>query len=58
MNSNKFPSEPPSFVTTADFQYLQADRIVPKTMYPQASEYISDIGFLGTHGEYTADFFS
>lgn len=50
------PDEPPGFVSSPNFQYLQADRIVPKTLYPQASQQARENGFLGAHGEYTADF--
>lgn len=49
------PSAAPIFVTTPTFQYLQADRIVPRTLYPQAPQRARDMGFLGPHGEYTAD---
>jgi len=50
------PKELPKFITSAHFQYLQADRIVPKTLYPQASQQARDAGFLGAHGEFTAEF--
>lgn len=50
------PSTPPSFVTSPRFQYLQADRIVPRTLYPQAGQQARLSGFLGSHGEFTADF--
>jgi predicted ATPase len=50
------PSPPPRFVTSSDFQFLQADRIVPQTLYPQAPQRDRDAGFLGPRGEYTADF--
>jgi predicted ATPase len=50
------PDEAPLFLASPNFQYLQADRIVPKTLYPQASQQARDHGFLGAHGEYTADF--
>jgi predicted ATPase len=52
----EWPGKLPQFLTSQDFQYLQADRIVPKTLYPQASQHARDSGFLGAHGEYTADF--
>jgi len=50
------PASPPSFVTSPNFQFLQADRIVPRTLYPQAPQRARDTGFLGPRGEYTADF--
>jgi predicted ATPase len=52
------PDPLPNFVTSCDFQFLQADRIVPQTLYPQAPQAARDTGFLGPHGEYTADFLS
>jgi predicted ATPase len=57
----RFAEEPeslPNFVTSWDFQFLQADRIVPQTLYPQAPQRARDTGFLGPRGEYTADFLS
>ena len=57
----RFAEEPeslPNFVTSSDFQFLQADRIVPQTLYPQAPQRARDTGFLGPRGEYTADFLS
>lgn len=57
----RFSEEPgslPNFVTCRDFQFLQADRIVPQTLYPQAPQRARDTGFLGPRGEYTADFLS
>jgi predicted ATPase len=50
------PASAPSFVTSSQFQFLQADRIVPRTLYPQAPQRARDTGFLGSRGEYTADF--
>jgi len=50
------PSSSPNFLTSAHFQYLQADRIVPSTIYPQAPQRARDMGFLGPRGEYTADY--
>lgn len=52
------PSSLPSFISSPGFQYLQADRIVPRTLYPQSSQDPRQPGFLGTHGEFTADFLS
>ena len=51
-----YPSSPHRFVMMSGFQYLQADRIVPRTLYPQADQQARQAGFLGGHGEYTADF--
>jgi predicted ATPase len=48
----------PKFLTSRDFQFLQADRIVPQTLYPQAPQRAKDTGFLGPRGEFTADFLS
>lgn len=50
------PISTPKFVVSPDFQFLQADRILPKTLYPQAPQRARDTGFLGPRGEYTADF--
>ena len=52
------PTNPPAFVRSPHFQFLQADRIVPRTLYPQAPQQDRDAGFLGAHGEYTVDFLS
>ena len=48
----------PKFLTSRDFQFLQADRIVPQNLYPQAPQRAKDTGFLGPRGEFTADFLS
>lgn len=53
---SKLPTDRPSFVSASNFQYLQADRIVPRTLYPQAGQQARQLGFLGSHGEFTADF--
>ncbi len=50
------PANPPAFVKSQHFQFLQADRIVPRTLYPQASQQDRVAGFLGPRGEYTVDF--
>lgn len=50
------PDNLPSFITTQAFQYLQADRITPHTIYPQAPQQARDSGFLGVRGEFTADY--
>jgi predicted ATPase len=47
------PDSLPSFLTTPYFQFLQADRITPHTLYPQT---IQQPDFLGVRGEYTADY--
>jgi len=52
------PPSAPNFLTSRDFQFLQADRIIPQTLYPQAPQRARDTGFLGARGEYTADFLS
>ena len=52
------PPELPAFVSSPHFQFLQADRIVPKTLFSQAPQQARDEGFLGRHGEYTVDFLS
>jgi predicted ATPase len=52
------PASLPKFLQSPNFQYLQADRIVPRTLYPQAPQRERDTGFLGPRGEYTADFLS
>jgi predicted ATPase len=50
------PTTAPNFVTSHDFQFLQADRIIPQPLYPQAPQRARDTGFLGSWGEYTVDF--
>ena len=58
-NELDFHSKPlniPKFISSPLFQFLQADRIVPRTLYPQAPRSARDAGFLGVRGEYTADF--
>ncbi|WP_295583806.1 DUF3696 domain-containing protein [uncultured Lamprocystis sp.] len=50
------PTTARGFAVTEHFQYLQADRIVPRTLYPQADQQARSIGMLGSHGEFTADF--
>jgi len=42
----------------AGFQYLRADRVNPAVTYPRSHEMSSIRGFLGTRGEYTADYLS
>lgn len=48
------PSSIPTFITSDNFQFLQANRIVPQTLYPQASHQARATGFLGIRGEYAA----
>lgn len=39
-----------------NLQYIQADRISPKNLYPQASTINRDLGWLGCNGEFTIDY--
>lgn len=50
------PATLPEFISTQDFQFLQADRVTPSTLYPQAPQQPRVTGFLGQRGEFTADF--
>jgi predicted ATPase len=50
------PGVPHPYFNAGQFQYLQADRIVPRTLYPQTSQDSPRNGFLGAHGEFTVDF--
>ncbi len=50
------PSSLPHFIHSPHFQYLQADRTTPLTLYPQTPQLAQGTGFLGSRGEYTADF--
>jgi predicted ATPase len=56
MPFERHPQELPNFISSNDFQILQADRLVPKTLYPQASQGTLDTGFLGPNGEFTVGF--
>jgi predicted ATPase len=56
MPFDEAPSELPKFITSQHFQFLQANRIVPQTLYPQASHQARDTGFLGARGEFTVGF--
>jgi predicted ATPase len=47
-----FPAE----IFGPGFQYLHADRISPAPTYPRSYEYAVRRGFLGVHGEHTANF--
>jgi len=49
------PPDLPQFIHSPQFQYLQADRTSPLTLYPQAPQQAHLTGFLGIKGEYTAD---
>lgn len=53
---SEFPASAPNFVISTDFQFLQADRIIPQPLYPQATQRARETGFLGSWGEYTVDF--
>lgn len=39
-----------------NLQYIQADRISPRSSYPQAGTFNRESGWLGNNGEYTIDF--
>lgn len=52
----KFPNLPPQFIVGNDFQYIQANRMVPQEIYPKAPRLNNNQSFLGTHGEYTVDY--
>lgn len=52
------PPTLPNFIKSPYFQFLQANRIVPQTLYPQASHQARATGFLGPRGEYTVGFLS
>ncbi len=52
----KSPLSPQGFVVNPHFQYLQADRIVPRTLFPEADQQAREGGFLGSHGEFTVDY--
>lgn len=53
---SEVPPNLPPFLHSPHFQYLQADRTAPLTLYPQAPQHARLTGFLGPKGEYTADF--
>jgi predicted ATPase len=38
------------------FQFLQADRLTPRTHYERSDTADRNLGFLGAHGQYTPDF--
>lgn len=46
----------PSFFLKDGFQFLPADRLVPKNAFPRSSTGESDLGFLGPRGEYVIDY--
>jgi predicted ATPase len=50
------PTELPEFIELRRFQYLQADRIVPQTLYPLGSKDYGAEGILGAKGQYTIDY--
>ena len=47
---------PPLSVFGPGFQYLRADRLNPANTYPRSREMSTRRGFLGTRGEYAADY--
>jgi predicted ATPase len=50
------PETVPEFLLNPNFQFLQADRAMPRPLYPQAPQWARSSGFLGVRGEYTADY--
>jgi predicted ATPase len=44
------------FLRNCFFQFLQADRLTPRTHYERSDSASSDVGFLGAHGEFTPDY--
>ena len=52
----EWPDSLPSFIRSTKFQFLQANRIAPQTLYPQGTQEARETGFLGARGEYTIDF--
>lgn len=50
------PQKLPDFITSPDFQFLQADRIVPMPLYHNAPQLARKNGFLGTRGEFAIDY--
>lgn len=41
---------------SSGFQFLQADRLTPKTLYERADSISRNMNFLGAHGQFTPDF--
>lgn len=56
LSLSESPERLPPSLLDKDFQFLQADRIVPRTLYPQAPHRTRQTGFLGPHGEYTVGY--
>ncbi len=52
------PESLPDFICSESFQFIQANRMVPSTLYPQSSGHAGNFKFLGIGGEYTTDFLS
>ena len=45
-----------TYLSDCHFQFLQADRLTPKTHYDRSDAANRKLGFLGPHGQYTPDF--
>ena len=52
----ELPQQPPEFISSTHFQFLQADRVTPEPLYPQTPQGTQFAGSLGPRGEYTADY--
>lgn len=50
------PGELPDFLVGKQFQFLQADRIVPSNVYPRSVDGLVESGFLGSRGEFAIEF--
>ena len=50
------PQTSPGFAHSSVFQFIQADRVTPATLFPQAHQRTKAVGFLGARGENTADY--
>lgn len=44
------------YLLNCHFQFLQADRLTPQTHYERGDSVSSNLGFLGTHGQFTPDY--
>jgi predicted ATPase len=44
------------YLRNCHFQFLQADRLTPQTHYERSDSISRDLGFLGTHGQFTPDY--
>jgi predicted ATPase len=58
LSFTKSPEGLPGFINSDSFQFIQANRMVPSTLYPQSSGHAGDFKFLGIGGEYTTDYLS